>query len=65
MEITLIDGELVDTYGGDFTYRDVWCEVENGEYTFYERYYGAKPSDTEIITDVEEIATFMREINSL
>jgi len=26
----LIDGEVVNTYGGDYTYRDVWYEIENG-----------------------------------
>lgn len=40
-EIELIDGEVVDTRGG-FTYRDVWCEVTDDKYTFYERYYGYK-----------------------
>lgn len=55
----LIKDELVDTYGGDFTYRDVWCEVEkeNGEdiMYYYEQYYGAKPTEAERITDPKEI----------
>jgi len=55
----LIEGEVVDTYGGDYTYQDVWYEIEDGEYFFYERYYGAKPSDTERITDEKEIAKYM------
>jgi len=60
----IIEGEVVDTYGGDYTYRDVWCEFEDGEYIFYEMYYGSGPSETERITDEEEINKFMLEINS-
>lgn len=59
----LIDSELVDTYGGDFTYRDVWYEIEDGEYIFFERFYGAKPSETERITDPQEIKELMAMIN--
>lgn len=57
MENYLIDYELVDTYGGDYTYRDVWYELdENGKYTFYEKYYGPNSSDeTLIIDDPNEI----------
>ena len=47
----LIEGEIVDTYGGDYTYKDVW--LENGRY--YKRCYGAKPTDIEEITNVNEI----------
>jgi hypothetical protein len=49
----IMEGDVVDTYGGDYTYRDVWYEVENGKKIYYERYYGAKPSDTEIIDESE------------
>jgi hypothetical protein len=51
----ITEGELVDTYGGDFTYRDVWYEEEDGEYYFYEQYFGAKPVGVERITDPDEI----------
>ena len=51
----LVEGEVVDTYGGDFTYRDAWYEIENGEYIFYEKYFGAKSSETEVITDDKKI----------
>lgn len=27
----IVEGEVVDTYGGDFTWRDVWYEVEEDE----------------------------------
>ena len=43
--------EVVDTYGGDYTWRDVW--YEDGK--FYEEYYGAKLISAEEITDEEEI----------
>jgi hypothetical protein len=36
---------LVDTYGGDFTYRDTWWEEEKGKYCVYERYFGAKATE--------------------
>ena len=60
----LIEGEVVDTYGGDFTYHDLWYEEENGEIIFYEQYYGAKPSPTEMITDEEEIKKLLEEIKN-
>lgn len=55
----LIDGEVVDTYGGDFTYRYVFYEKEGDEYFFYEYYTGAKASPQELITDPAEIAELM------
>ena len=51
----LIEGELVDTYGGNFTYRDVWSEEEDDEIVYYEFYYGAKPVPPRKITDPDEI----------
>ena len=56
----LIDGEVVDTYGGDYTYRYVFYEKEGDEYFFYEYFTGAKASPQEQITDSEEIAEFMK-----
>ncbi len=55
---TIIDGELVDTYEGH-TWRDVWYELEDGKYTFYERCYGNKPSPTEEVTDAEDILHYL------
>lgn len=52
----LIDGEVVDTYGGDFTYRYVEYEIENERVKFYEYYSGAKSSEIELIYDEDEIA---------
>lgn len=60
----LIEGQLVDTYGGDYTFYDCWYEEENGEYLFFERCYGAKPSETEQITDTERISELMKEIKN-
>lgn len=59
----LIDGEIVDTYGGNYTFRDVWYEIENGETIFYQRYYGAKPEETSIITDTQDIKYYKTLIN--
>jgi hypothetical protein len=56
----IIDGEVVDTYGGGYTYRDVWYEIEDGEVVFYESYYGAKPSPTERISYKDEIEELLK-----
>jgi hypothetical protein len=61
----LIDGEVVDTYGGDFTYMDVWYEIVDGEYIFYKKYYGSWVSDEEVVTDRGEIDEYMRILKSL
>jgi hypothetical protein len=60
--VYLIEGELVDTYGGDYTWRDVWYTIEDGEYIFWEKYIGAKSSDEERITDSDEIEYFRSQI---
>lgn len=61
----LID-ELVDTYGGDFTYRVVRFEQEDGEVTFFERYHGASKNfdndgEETVIDDDEEREELLRE----
>ena len=56
----LIDGEVVDTYGGDFTYMDVRYEIVDGKYIFYKKYYGAWSSDEEVVTDRNEIDEYMK-----
>ena len=66
--IYIVDGEVVDTYGGDYTYRYVYYEFENGEYTFYEYHTGGKPStnrEMNLYDDGDEIAEFLKEINSI
>lgn len=60
----IVEGEIVDTYGGDYTYRDVWYEIENNEYIFYECCYGAKPSETERITEESDIKTYISMIKN-
>jgi len=63
MENYIIDGEVVDTYGGDFTYRYVWYEIEDDNYSFYEMCTGAKASGSEKITDrleIEELMEYVR-----
>jgi hypothetical protein len=42
--------------GTIYTYRDVWYELENDVFTFYEVYYGANPLGQLLITDPDEIA---------
>ena len=61
----IIEGEVVDTYGGDYTYRDVYFEMEDGERVFYEIYYGSKPIKEVMITDEKEIAEFNKELDQI
>ena len=58
----LIEGEVIDTWGGNYSWRDVWYEVEEGEYFFWEVQYGARGRSTERVTDEGEIEEWMREI---
>jgi hypothetical protein len=51
----LIEGEVSDTYGGDYTYRDVWASETTDGLEFFQQYTGAKPSEVEQIFDTEEI----------
>ncbi len=63
--VYLEEGELVDTYGGDYTYRDVWYEIEeDGSYSFYTCCYGAKEEPNELVTDPEEIEMYMSQIKN-
>ena len=64
-ENLLIDGEIVDSYGGDFTYRDVAYEKEGGKIKFYERFYGVEEyeEDWEEITDESDIRYYMDILN--
>lgn len=55
----IINGELVDTYGGDYTFQYVSSEIEDGEVVFYEEFMGAKPRDKERVYDQEQIAEYM------
>ena len=43
----IIEGELIDTYGGDFTYRDVRkVTYEDGEVKYFEKLYGINVEDS-------------------
>lgn len=62
---TLIDGELVDTYGGDYTYLYVYYNRnEDGTVSFYERYLGAKDSDVAVVDDHDDIARYVGLLNA-
>ena len=63
----LTEGEVIDTYGGDFTYRDTgYINNDDGTYTFYYHDYGAKPSDGwEVNDDPDEIAELTRDIRQM
>lgn len=63
--ITLYEGELIDTYGGDFTYRDTgYIKNDDGTYSFYYRDYGAKPTDgweeVDDPSEIEEMTNIVR-----
>jgi len=63
----LTEGEVIDTYGGDFTYRDTgYINNDDGTYTFYYHDYGAKPSDGwEVNDDPDEIEELTRDIRQM
>jgi hypothetical protein len=63
----LTEGEVIDTYSGDFTYRDTgYINNDDGTYTFYYHDYGAKPSDGwEVNDDPDEIAELTRDIRQM
>jgi hypothetical protein len=66
MIVYLVEGETIDTYGGDFTYHDLWYEEENGEKLFFETIYGqgaGEDKGTTMITDKEEIDEIKSEYN--
>lgn len=58
----VIIDELVDTYGGNFTYREVAYEIEDGEVLFFEHQYGYNSTPIEMITDIQEIRDLMEMI---
>ncbi len=62
-EKSLIDGEVIDTYGGDYTWRNITYTVdEEGCIQFYESIYGAK--GCECRTGVPEGSTSLIEDES-
>lgn len=58
---TLVEGELIDTYGGDFTYRDVVAKMTSDNlFTLWEQHYGqCDDSDEFEIDDNSEIKEFV------
>jgi hypothetical protein len=61
----IVDGELVDTYGGDYTYRYVYADVDFDGITFTEYETGAKAVDEFIVDDPEDIALYMEMYNRM
>lgn len=58
MRTDIIDGDLVDTYGGDYTFQYVYVEDDDGELVFYEYYLGAKEKEVERVYDEDDIAEY-------
>ena len=59
-EINIVNGELIDTYGGDFTYRYVYAVVVDNDVTFYEYHLGENVGNTEheVVDDEEDIMEY-------
>lgn len=49
----ITEGEVVDTHGGDYTWRDVWWQMDGDRKVFFQQCYGAKPSAPEQIENPE------------
>lgn len=47
----VVEGEVVDTYGGDYTYCNVFFVMDGDKKVFFKEYDGAKPSDPEEIDE--------------
>lgn len=47
----VVQAEIVDTYGGDYTYRDVFFIMDGDRKVYFQEYSGAKPSDPEEIEE--------------
>jgi len=50
----IIEGEAINTYGGNYIYRDVWFEIEDGEKVYYELVFSSgicNPTPKEIDED--------------
>lgn len=60
---TLIDGELIDTYGGDYTYLYVYYSKDGDRYRFYEEQSGAKKTCLEEVFD--EDGEYIQMINEI
>ena len=62
--ITLIDAELVDTRGGNFTYKDVQYVWVGENVYFYDRTYGVNVCDSgwELVDDSDEIREYLMEV---
>jgi hypothetical protein len=66
MDMYIIDGEVVDTYGGDYTYRYVYAEDDETSKTgvsFYEYCTGAKEQDAFLVDDPDDITLYMEIYN--
>jgi len=55
----IINGEVADTYGGDFTYKYVYAIEDDNGVTFYEYYLGAKHKDEFVVDDPNDISEYM------
>ena len=51
----VIEGELVDTYGGYYTYQNVFYALTDGQPIFYKECFGAKPKEPTEVTDPDDI----------
>ena len=55
----IVDGELVDTYGGDYTFRYVYADYDHTGVVFYEYCTGAKAEEEFVVDDPEDLAEYM------
>jgi hypothetical protein len=55
----IIVGELVDTYGGDYTYKYVYAEYDSSGVVFYESCMGAKAEEEFVVDDPADLAEYM------
>lgn len=54
----IVDGHVVDTYGGDYTYQYVYAEEGKDGLVFFEYCTGAKEHDSFQVDDPADIAEY-------
>jgi hypothetical protein len=60
----VVDGELCDTYGGDYTFQYVRARYEDKALRFFERFSGAKKRGEQEIYDEERIEEYKNVLRS-
>jgi hypothetical protein len=59
----IVEDYLVDTYGGNFTYMDMWWKEKEGKFYVYESYSGVRAWEFDMGGDWVECFNTKEELN--